>query len=108
LPHALQLAIQVINKLNPDKDLKPLLVILSDGKANVPLPGGGDAWQQTLQLSGQLFQNNIPALVLDTENDYLRFGRAAEMAKVMGAECLSLEELSSENITVTISGRIVN
>lgn len=106
LPHALQLAIQVINKLNPDKDLKPLLVILSDGKANVPLPGGGDAWQQTLQLSGQLFQSNIPALVLDTENDYLRFGRAAEMAKVMGAECLSLEELSSENITVTISGRI--
>jgi magnesium chelatase subunit D len=107
LPHALQLAIQVINKLNPDKDLKPLLVILSDGKANVPLPGGGDAWQQTLQLSDQLFQSNIPALVLDTENDYLRFGRAAEMAKVMGAECLSLEELSSENITVTVSGRIV-
>ncbi|WP_159475796.1 magnesium chelatase subunit D family protein [Dyadobacter sp. 3J3] len=106
LPHALQLAMQVINKLNPDKDLKPLLVILSDGKANVPLPGGGDAWQQTLQLSGQLFQSNIPALVLDTENDYLRFGRAAEMAKAMGAECLSLEELSSENITVTISGRI--
>jgi magnesium chelatase subunit D len=106
LPHALQLAIQVINNLNPDKDLKPLLVILSDGKANVPLPGGGDAWQQTLQLSGQLFQSNIPALVLDTENDYLRFGRAAEMAKVMGAECLSLEELSSDNITITISGRI--
>lgn len=106
LPHALQLAAQVISKLNPDKDLKPLLVVLSDGKANVPLHGGGDAWQQTLQLSGQLFQANIPALVLDTENDYLRFGRAAEMAKVMGAECLSLEALSSENITVTVSGRI--
>lgn len=106
LPHALQLASQVISQLNPEKDLKPLLVVLSDGKANVPLPGGGDAWQQTLHLSGQLFQANIPALVLDTENEYLRFGRAAEMAKVMGAECLSLEELSSENITVTVSGRI--
>ncbi|WP_254413241.1 magnesium chelatase subunit D family protein [Dyadobacter diqingensis] len=106
LPHALQLASQVISQLNPDRDLKPLLVVLSDGKANVPLPGGGDAWQQTLHLSGQLFQANIPALVLDTENEYLRFGRAAEMAKVMGAECLSLEELSSENITVTVSGRI--
>lgn len=107
LPHALQLAIQVVNKLNPDKDLKPLLVILSDGKANVPLPGGGDAWQQTLQLSGQLFQSGIPALVLDTENEYLRFGRAAEMAKEMGAECLTLQALSSENIMVTLSGRIV-
>jgi magnesium chelatase subunit D len=106
LPHALQLAIQVIDKLNPNKDLKPLLVILSDGKANVPLPGGGDAWQQTLRLSGQLFQANIPALILDTENEYLRFGKAAEMAKVMGAACLSLEELSSENITLTISGHI--
>ena len=105
LPHALQLAAQVVSRLT-NNDLRPLLVILSDGKANVPLPGGGDAWQQTVYIATQLHEQHIPALVLDTDNDYLRLGRAAELAKALGADCLSLEELSAERITQTVSGRI--
>lgn len=103
LPHALQSAFQLIQARNPEKDMRPLLVILSDGKANVPLPGGGDPWNQTLKLSKVIQQAQIPALVLDTENDYLRFGKAAEMAEAMGAKCISLEKMSSENITLTVS-----
>ncbi|GAB4041412.1 putative cobaltochelatase [Spirosoma jeollabukense] len=106
LPHALQMASQVISRLNRQQDLQPLLVILSDGKANVALPGGGDAWQQTLAIAAQLREQQIPVLVLDTEHDYLRLGRAAELAKALGADCLSLDELSAEAITQTVSGRI--
>jgi len=106
LAHAMQLAEHVLIQYKNDRDLKPLLVILSDGKANVPLPGGGDAWQQTLQWADQIAKMQVPALVLDTENGYLRFGKAAELAKVLGAECLSLDDLSSEGITQTISARI--
>lgn len=106
LAHAMQLAEQVLIQYKSDRNLKPLLVILSDGKANVPLSGGGDAWQQTLQLAVQIVKMQVPALVLNTENGYLRFGKAAELAKVLGAECLSLDDLSSEGITHTISARI--
>ena len=106
LAHAMQLAEQVLIQYKNGRDLKPLLVILSDGKANVPLPGGGDAWQQTLKLAAQIAKMQVPALVLDTENGYLRFGKAAELAKALGAECLSLDDLSSEGITHTISARI--
>ncbi|SFC07598.1 putative cobaltochelatase [Spirosoma endophyticum] len=105
LPHALQLASQVVSHLK-HQDLQPLLIILSDGKANVALPGGGDAWQQTLGIADQLRERQIPALVLDTDNDYLRLGRAADLAKALGADCLSLDELSAETITQTVSGRI--
>lgn len=103
LPHALSMALEITEQLDPITDPQPLLIILSDGKANVPLPGGGDAWQQTLELCGQLKDGNVAALVLDTENQYIRFGKAKEMAEAIGAEYLSLNDLSSETITTTIS-----
>jgi len=108
LAHAMQLAERVLDQYKNERDLKPLLVILSDGKANVPVRGGGDAWQQTLQIASVIEKMQIPALVLDTEKGYLRFGRASELAKVLGGECLSLDDLSSDEITQTVSLRINN
>lgn len=103
LPHALAMALEITEQLDPLTDPQPLLIILSDGKANVPLPGGGDAWQQTLELCGQFRAGDVTALVLDTENQYIRFGKAKEMAEAIGAEYLSLDDLSTESITTTIS-----
>ncbi|WP_420154695.1 magnesium chelatase subunit D family protein [Siphonobacter sp.] len=100
LPQALQLALDVLEQ-QPEN---PLLIILSDGKANVPLPGGGDAWQQTLELATRL--RTIPALVLDTDTAYVRLGRASELAQTLGAECVSLEDFSAETLTRTVSGLI--
>jgi magnesium chelatase subunit D len=106
LPHALQLAGQLVRQTTQSGNTQPFLVILSDGKANVPLPGGGDAWQQTIQLAWQLREQQIPALVLDTDTDYLRLGRAAELAKTLGADCLSLDSLSAQALTETVSNRV--
>lgn len=104
LPHALQLASEVLEKAG---DVPPLLVLLTDGKANVPLIDGGDAWRETLALADVLAANNTPTLVLDTEAGYLRLGRAAQLARALGAECLQLEELTADNLALTIRARIV-
>lgn len=104
LPHALQLAEKMLASFVKGDHAQPFLVILSDGKANVPLPGaGGDAWRQSLQLAGNL---KYPALVLDSESGYVRYGKARELAAALGAEYLSLHELSANEITETISERI--
>lgn len=104
LPHALQLAEKMLASFAKGDRVQPFLVILSDGKANVPLPGaGGDAWRQSLQLAENL---KYPALVLDTEIGYVRYGKARELAAALGAEYLSLHELSANEITGTISERI--
>jgi magnesium chelatase subunit D len=104
LPHALQLAEKMLASFAKGDRIQPFLVILSDGKANVPLPGaGGDAWLQSLQMA-ESFQ--YPALVLDTESGYVRYGKARELATALGAEYLSLDELSANEITETISERI--
>lgn len=108
LPHALQLASQMLEQVANAHELQPLLVVLSDGKANVPLPGGGDAWQQTQQLAELLREQNIPALVLDTDTSYLRLGKAKELATALGAQYLPLDELSATSVTnavLTISSR---
>ncbi|WP_090154320.1 magnesium chelatase subunit D family protein [Dyadobacter soli] len=104
LPHALQLTGDLLTLFAKTDRIQPFLVILSDGKANVPLPGaGGDAWGQSLQLAENL---KYPALVLDTESGYIRYGKARELAIALGAEYLSLQALSANEITETISERI--
>ena len=106
LPHALQLTLEILRKNTGANSLQPLLVLLSDGKANVALDVDGDPWNETLTLAGLLSEHGTPALVIDTETGFLRLGRAAQLAKALAGECLSLEELTAENLTLTIRGSI--
>ncbi|MGZ8257457.1 MAG: VWA domain-containing protein, partial [Gallionella sp.] len=103
LPHALALALETLKK---SQDLPPLLVLLTDGKANVALNDGADPWHQSLRLAELLASQSIPALVLNTETGYLRLGKARQLAQALGAECLTLEELSAENLALTIRRRL--
>jgi len=103
LPHALQLALETLEQAAAN-GAPPLLVLLSDGKANVALSDGSDPWRETLALAEMLAGRAVPALVLDTETGYLRLGRAAQLAQALGAECLTLEELSAESLALTIRG----
>jgi len=107
LPHALQLALETLQRhAQHDASPTPLLVILSDGKANVAMTAGGDPWRETLALATQLAARGTPALVLDTESGYLRLGRAAQLAETLGAECLTLEQLTADNLALTIRARM--
>ncbi|WP_432740643.1 putative cobaltochelatase [Methylobacter sp. G7] len=102
LPHALSVALETLEKTS----MPPLLVLLSDGKANVALTDGNDPWQESLRFAELLAERGVPALVLDTETGYLRLGKARQLAQALGAECLTLEELSAENLALTVRGCI--
>lgn len=105
LPHALQLALETLHRTDAAA-LPPLLVILTDGRANVALADGGDPWREALALAEQLAARRVPALVIDTENGYLRLGRAAQLAAALGADCLTLEELSADSLALTVRTRL--
>ncbi len=106
LSHALQLAVETLEQNARTKALTPLLVIMSDGKGNVPLVEGADPWQQTLALSAQLAERGIPGLVLDTDQDFVRIGRAHDLAQALNAEYLPLEGLSAQALTLVIRERL--
>ncbi|MBV8679216.1 MAG: VWA domain-containing protein, partial [Aquitalea sp.] len=105
LPHALQLSIDTLARQGA-QGLSPLLVLLSDGRANVALDEDADAWQQSLQLAAALAEAAIPSLVLDTEQDYVKLSRARQLAEAMQAEYLPCEQLSSTELTLTIRERL--
>lgn len=103
LPHALQLVLHTIEQHHGDA--APLVVLLTDGKANVAL-AAGDPWQETLALADALAARAVPILVVDTESGYLRLGRANLLAEALGAECLTLEQLSADSLTLSIRSRL--
>jgi len=86
LAHALHLA---KTYLTPSA----LLILLSDGRANVPLQGG-DPWQEALQVCEQL---HCKALVVDTEDAALPIGRVLELARALKATSVTLRDIEKIN-----------
>jgi magnesium chelatase subunit D len=104
LAHALVTAAEVFRRTRQSRpDLPGLLIVLSDGKANVPLPEtAGNPWEQALLAAQELATAKVPALVIDTEIGFVRVGRGAELAKALEAECMPLEGLSAESLTLKV------
>jgi magnesium chelatase subunit D len=104
LAHALTLAAQVVQQSR--QDAPALLIVVSDGKANVPLAGtDGDPWQQALAAAAQLAGMGLTSLVLDSETGFVRSGRARRLAEALAAEYLPLEELSADELVLKIRAR---
>jgi magnesium chelatase subunit D len=66
-----------------------LLVLLSDGRANIASEGG-DPWQEALVVARRISCN---AMVVDTEIGEQRLGQCVELAETLGARYVSLENL---------------
>jgi len=66
------------------------LVLISDGRANVPMIAGGDAFADALAEAQQLKNSGIPSVLIDTEDGPVRLHRAAALARKLGATYLRL------------------
>jgi len=103
LAHALQLAVQTLAK---QTELTPLLVLLSDGRANIALDTNADPWRESLTLAEGIAGLGTPALVLDTEEGFVKLGRARELAQALMADYLPLDQLTGEQLSLTIRERL--
>ncbi|WP_019011456.1 VWA domain-containing protein [Deinococcus aquatilis] len=84
LAHALHLAADMLAGLRHAE-----LVLFTDGRANVPLTPGSDAWTDALTAAAGL--RGKAALVVDTESGQVRLGRASQLAQALGARWQILE-----------------
>ncbi len=101
LAAGLQLAGQVLTThLQRDAALAPLLVLVTDGRANVGQPNLLHYAATTVS------KKQIAALVLDSEQGYVRLGKARELAGWLGAEYLLLDELRAESISRHVQQKI--
>lgn len=86
LAHALELAQNVL-QTKPHASL----LLLSDGKSNVPLQSGSDPWQDALHAATPLQAH--ASLVIDTEEGAVKLARASQLAAAMQADYVPLSEL---------------
>jgi magnesium chelatase subunit D len=82
-----------------------LLVLLTDGRANVSMDGG-DPWEEALVACHSLRQACAGALIVDCESGPVTLGRARAMAQLLGAECVSLDALDAASLAIHIHRRL--
>ena len=82
-----------------DGERRPLLVLLTDGRATA-----GPDPRVTAAGLGSL---GVASFVVDTEEGNVRLGMAAEVAEAMGARCLRLEDLRAESLVELVERKRV-
>lgn len=106
LPHALHLAYEILQK---QKARHPqdafLLVLISDGKANISL-GGGAAVEEAKKLAARLKDLKIASLILDTEAGLLNLSCLPELADKLGAKYYKIQELRAPEVVARVEDLI--
>ena len=104
-------ALEVAAAARRKRSTRSMLIVFTDGRANVPLkglPDGDQISRQTaivdeLKQIGHLIANDkIPVAVIDTAPDYLRDGKAMALAQWIGARYLHLPKADSATVSDAI------
>jgi magnesium chelatase subunit D len=102
MAHGLRLGMETIKECaRKDKEAVPLLVLVSDGRANVNLYGG-DPVDEAKAIAHEIGSGGIQSIAIDTERGFLNFGLVKQMCEEMGGKYLRLEELSAAPIASAI------
>ncbi len=103
LAAGLRLAWQVIRRAQrAHPDLRPLLVLLTDGAGNVPLVAGHDAMADAYHMAEALARARIPAVVINLEHPQFDQGLAAELARRLRAPVYRLPQLQAGALVRTV------
>ena len=87
----------IMRELSKDKRIKPLLVVISDGRGNVSCYGGKPA-EDTRQAAGLIAEAGYPAMVIDSETGFLKLGLAKKLADDMHCRYIALDDLRADSI----------
>lgn len=84
-----------------DREIKPVLVLISDGRANVAL--SGDVKQEITEISREFRESGVYTIVIDTEMTggramEMRLGFSSEIATESGGSYYPISNLSTESL----------
>lgn len=84
----------VLREKTRDRARRPLVVVLTDGRAT----GGPDPLGRTRTAAGLLVAEGTAAVVVDCETSYIRLGLAQQLAGQLGAPAVQLAQLRADNL----------
>lgn len=99
LADGLAMALQTLSMMNKhDSELEPILVLVTDGRANAAEANGGDPVASAIKIAERIGKAKITSVVIDTESDFIKLGLAKRIAAAMGANYYTLQRLSKDSI----------
>jgi magnesium chelatase subunit D len=85
----------VVRERVRDRARRPLVVVLTDGRATA----GPDPLGRSRIAAARLVAEGTAAVVVDCETSYVRLGLAAQLARQLGAPTVRLEQLHADHLT---------
>jgi magnesium chelatase subunit D len=85
----------VVREKVRDRARRPLVVLLTDGRANA----GQDPLSRSRSAAALLVAEGVAAVVVDCETSYVRLGLAEQLAVQLGALSVRLEQLRADYLT---------
>ena len=119
LSRGLYLSLEVLETERlKDRDVLPLVVLLSDGRANVSMSvgetverdrnRGAGAYDEAKGMASLIKELKIPSVVIDTELDFIKLGLVQNIAESMGAKYIKLDELAPESVAAAVRRQLPN
>lgn len=90
--------LMINERVKRPKDLY-LLVVVSDGRGNIPLVKDNDPTDDSLKICASIRDNGFRSLFLDTEQGMIKLGLAKKMADVLDAKYMKLDDIGSDAIS---------
>jgi magnesium chelatase subunit D len=85
-----------------DKDILPVLVLITDGRANASVSSDSPV-NEALACAGSISSRGIRSIVVDTEKSFIRLKLAEQVAEALCADYFRIEELNAELLSSVVS-----
>ena len=82
------------------------IVLITDGRANVPLREGMDANEEALKLASDMSIPQVRWIVVDASTGYIRFDNARRLAEELCGTYFRLEDLDADRLAETVRSAI--
>jgi magnesium chelatase subunit D len=81
-----------------DPETHPLLVLISDGDANVPFTDGADVTREVHRIARAIRADGIQTVAVDTELGIVRSDKMRRIAEALGAGCHHIDRLRPRSL----------
>ena len=108
LSNGLYLALETLETERlKDRNVLPLVVVLSDGRANVSMDGGSAQAVEEARGFASIFDDKgMTSVVIDTELDFIKLQMAKPLAEAMAARYLKLEDLRADSLADAVRNEL--
>lgn len=107
LASALLLADDVAQQAKSRGIMQTVLILLTDGRANISLKPDGPVQDELQQIGRYIAESPLQVMVVDTQRSYLSRGEARQLAEWLGGEYAYLPNASGEQIADLATEKVV-